>query len=82
MKSVNEKEQRTPIIAYLGMTLVQLIFYLIPGIIAYWIVILNWKMLIICGMISFLQNALIKGPNERYAKFLNRVFKIGEYASF
>lgn len=59
-------QAKPPLASILTMILIQLVFYSIPAIIIYWCVTLNWKMIMICLVISLAQAFLVKGRSQAY----------------
>lgn len=66
---------KAPFSSILVLTIIQLIFFLIPVLILYWIFTQNYQMLFLMVLISILQALLVKGRNEKYVKFFARKMK-------
>ena len=56
--------------------IIQIIFYAVPIVILYWLITLNWTMIIVCAIIVLLQMVFVREKSEKYGEFIAKWLKI------
>jgi uncharacterized membrane protein len=59
--------------------IIQIIFYAVPIVILYWLITLNWTMIIVCAIIILLQMVFVREKSEKYGEFIAKWLKIYDF---
>lgn len=65
---------KAPLISILSMTAVQIEFYLIAILGLYFIIMVNWTVIIVCLVLAIVQ-APFRGRNQKYVDWIVKYFK-------